>query len=115
MNDADGALYNRQEFSLPGGPSPLAVDPTQQFLYVGLRAWDASRLIDFLETQELVDASRIGVAGLSGGGTVGLFFAALEDRVRLAMIAGYFNFVNRIAQGLGVEITPGEVSGYLND
>jgi dienelactone hydrolase len=58
---------------------------------VGLRSWDASRLVDFLETQELVDASRIGVAGLSGGGTVGLFFAALEDRVRVALIAGYLN------------------------
>ena len=58
---------------------------------VGLRSWDASRLVDFLETQAPVDAGRIGVAGLSGGGTVGLFFAALEDRIRLAMIAGYFN------------------------
>jgi len=57
---------------------------------VGLRSWDASRLVDFLDTQERVDASRIGVAGLSGGGTVGLFFAALEERIRLAMIAGYY-------------------------
>ena len=58
---------------------------------VGLRSWDASRLVDFLETQAPVDASRIGVTGLSGGGTVGLFFAALEDRIRVALIAGYFN------------------------
>ncbi len=58
---------------------------------VGLRSWDASRLVDFLETQEQVDASRIGVAGLSGGGTVALFFAALEERIRLVMIGGYFN------------------------
>lgn len=57
---------------------------------VGLRCWDASRLLDFLETQELVDRSRIGVAGLSGGGTTGLFFAALEPRVQLGMIGGYY-------------------------
>jgi cephalosporin-C deacetylase-like acetyl esterase len=57
---------------------------------VGLRCWDAARLIDFAETQRPVDASRIGVAGLSGGGTVGLFVGALEERVKLAMIAGYY-------------------------
>ena len=39
---------------------------------VGLRCWDASRLLDFLETQGPVDRGRIGVAGLSGGGTTGL-------------------------------------------
>ena len=33
---------------------------------VGLRCWDASRLVDFLETQEPVDRERIGVTGLSG-------------------------------------------------
>lgn len=57
---------------------------------VGLRCWDASRLVDFLETEAIVDARRIGVAGLSGGGTVGLFFSALETRVKLAMIGGYY-------------------------
>jgi dienelactone hydrolase len=58
---------------------------------VGLRCWDASRLLDFLETQDVVDATRLGVAGLSGGGMVGLFFAALEPRIRLAMLSGYYN------------------------
>ena len=58
---------------------------------VGLRCWDASRLVDFLETEDRVDTRRIGVTGLSGGGTVGLFFSALEDRIKLAMIGGYYN------------------------
>jgi len=44
----------------------------------------------FLETQEPVDRERIGVAGLSGGGTTGLFLTALEPRIALAMIGGYF-------------------------
>lgn len=57
---------------------------------MGLRCWDAMRLIDFLETQECVDAERIGVAGLSGGGTLALMLPILEPRVRLAMIGGYF-------------------------
>jgi dienelactone hydrolase len=57
---------------------------------VGIRCHDASVLIDFLSTQSVVDASSIGAAGLSGGGMVGLFWAALEDRVKFAMIAGYY-------------------------
>ena len=57
---------------------------------VGLRCWDASRMIDFLQTQDTVDPTRIGVAGLSGGGMVGFFFAAIERRVKLAMIGGYY-------------------------
>jgi dienelactone hydrolase len=57
---------------------------------LGLRCWDASRALDYLVAQPYVDASRIGVAGLSGGGMVGLFWAALDPRVRLAMIGGYY-------------------------
>lgn len=57
---------------------------------IGLRCWDASRLVDFLEIQDCVDSSHIGVAGLSGGGMVALFWAALERRVKTAMIAGYY-------------------------
>ncbi len=57
---------------------------------IGLRCWDASRLVDFLRTLEIVDPLRIGVAGLSGGGMVALFWTALERRIRLAMVAGYY-------------------------
>ncbi len=57
---------------------------------IGMRCWDGSRIVDFLETRDEVDSSRIGAAGLSGGGTTTLFFTAIEDRVDLAMCAGYF-------------------------
>ena len=57
---------------------------------VGLRCWDASRLVDYVQTLEAVDPSRVGVAGLSGGGTIALFWAALEPRVKLAMVGGYY-------------------------
>jgi uncharacterized peroxidase-related enzyme len=35
-----------------------------------------------------------------------------EDILNLNMIVSYFNFVNRIANGLGVEFSSDEVSGY---
>lgn len=38
MNPTDGALTLRTEVALPGAPGPLAVDPTQSYLYVGLRS-----------------------------------------------------------------------------
>jgi 6-phosphogluconolactonase len=38
MDAASGALERQGVVPLAGGPSPLAVDPAQQFLYVGLRA-----------------------------------------------------------------------------
>ena len=57
----------------------------------GLRCWDAMRVIDFLETQEEVDADKIGVGGLSGGGTLSMYLPILEPRVKLAMIAGAFS------------------------
>ncbi len=57
----------------------------------GLRCWDAMRVIDFLQTRDEVDADRIGVAGLSGGGTLAMYLPILDSRVKLAMIAGAFS------------------------
>lgn len=57
---------------------------------IGMRVWDSMRLLDFLETQPEVDPARIACAGLSGGGTTSLFFAALEDRITAALVAGYY-------------------------
>jgi uncharacterized peroxidase-related enzyme len=38
-----------------------------------------------------------------------------KDILDLTLIVGYFNFVNRIAVGLGVEFSEEESRGYLND
>jgi uncharacterized peroxidase-related enzyme len=38
-----------------------------------------------------------------------------KDILDLTLIVGYFNFVNRIAVGLGVSYSADELSGYLND
>ena len=57
----------------------------------GLRCWDAMRVIDFLETRDEVDAKRIGLAGLSGGGTLSLYLPVLDKRVKLVMMAGIFS------------------------
>ncbi len=53
------------------------------------RAWDAIRGIDYLLTRPEVDASRIGINGNSGGGTMTAIVNALEDRAIAAAPSCY--------------------------
>jgi len=53
--------------------------------------WDMARALDVLEAHELVDPARLAVAGLSYGGTIALFLAAWDRRVRAAVVSGYFS------------------------
>jgi len=59
-------------------------------ILVGLRVWDAMRSIDYLMSRPEVDSSRIGCMGLSSGGTHTMFTAALDERIRVAVISGAF-------------------------
>jgi hypothetical protein len=52
--------------------------------------WDLMRLLDYAQTRPEIDPSRLGCAGLSGGGLQTLFLAALDERVRAAVVSGYF-------------------------
>jgi hypothetical protein len=53
--------------------------------------WDLTRCLDVLAEHPLVDAARIGMVGLSYGGTVTLFTAAYDHRVAAAVVSGYFS------------------------
>ncbi len=53
--------------------------------------WDMRRALDVLSTHPLVDPGRIGMCGLSYGGTITLFVAALDDRVRAAVVSCYLS------------------------
>lgn len=57
---------------------------------VGWRVWDVIRAIDWLTNLSDVDSSRIGLMGISGGGTVASYAAAIDDRVSLTMLSGSF-------------------------
>lgn len=47
--------------------------------------------VDLLQDHPLVDPGRIGVAGFSYGGTLALFLAAWDTRLRTAVVSGYFS------------------------
>jgi len=51
------------------------------------RAWDGIRGIDYLLTRPEVDPDRIGCCGQSGGGTMTQFLAALDNRIRAAVVS----------------------------
>jgi dienelactone hydrolase len=57
---------------------------------VGIRVFDVSRCYDLLSTLDIVDSENFGVIGQSGGGTTSAFTAALEPRVKAAVISGYY-------------------------
>ena len=48
--------------------------------------WDGIRAIDYLLTRKEVDAAKIGVTGLSGGGTVTSYISAFDDRVSVRFL-----------------------------
>ncbi|QDU25528.1 hypothetical protein ETAA8_05970 [Anatilimnocola aggregata] len=55
------------------------------------------RGLDILLSQAAADPTRVGVAGLSGGGWQTIFFTALDSRVTLSNpVAGYSSFFTRI-------------------
>jgi dienelactone hydrolase len=58
---------------------------------IGWRVWDVLRTLDYIATRPELDANRVGCMGISGGGTTTLFSAALEPRIRAAMVSGYLN------------------------
>ena len=57
---------------------------------INWRVYDVIRAIDYLERRNEVDRTRVGVMGISGGGTISLFSAALEKRIKATIVSGYF-------------------------
>jgi hypothetical protein len=51
----------------------------------GTEVWNAMRALDYLETRPDVDASRMGVTGLSGGGVISWCLGAADERVKVTV------------------------------
>jgi dienelactone hydrolase len=65
----------------------------------GLMFWDDQRTVDYLVSRPDVDASRIGCVGLSVGGYRSLNLAALDPRIRAAVVVGWMaSFPRQLAR-----------------
>jgi cephalosporin-C deacetylase-like acetyl esterase len=53
----------------------------------GPEVWNAIRALDYLETRPEVDPHRIALTGISGGGTMSWFTAAVDDRPQVVAAA----------------------------
>ena len=66
--------------------------PGRQMLLVGdtatrMQTWDAVRSLDVLASHPLVDAKRLASTGQSGGGTMTMMLAAVDERLRCAAVS----------------------------
>lgn len=82
-----------------------------------LNIWDMKCCVDYLETRPEVDPKRVGMMGLSQGGTMTTFTTAAEPRIKAADIIGYVNpwrkFGIERANFCGSQIVPG-IYRYLD-
>jgi fermentation-respiration switch protein FrsA (DUF1100 family) len=58
---------------------------------LGLRVWDVMRTIEYIRSRPEPMVAGLSCLGLSGGGTTTLFAAALEPRITVTIVSGYFN------------------------
>lgn len=76
-----------------------------------LNIFDMTRCIDYLETMDEVDPSRIGMMGMSQGGTMTTFTTAVEPRIKACDIISYVNpfaaFGIRDGNFCGSQVVPG--------
>lgn len=92
-----GFGHRRDEAARQRGPDASSCQPLSGSALllgetmIGWRVYDALRALDYLQTRPDVDAQRLAVMGISGGGTTSLFSAALDERIKVAVISGYFN------------------------
>jgi dienelactone hydrolase len=91
-----GFGHRRDPAARKSGPSTSSCQPAAGAALMlgetllGWRVWDSLRAIDFLATLPEVDPSRVAMMGISGGGTITLYAAALDDRVKVAILSCSF-------------------------
>ncbi len=67
----------------------------------GVEVWNAMRALDYLETRPEVDAGRFGMTGISGGGAMTWYTAAVDERVAAAApVCSAYTFGSQAAHWL---------------
>lgn len=84
------------------GYATAAVDVGQHEIYepgrtlIGERLWDLRRAVDLLASLKEVDPARIGCAGLSLGGEMAMWLAAMDTRVAACVSSGFLTVMDQM-------------------
>src|SRR5439155_6022703 len=77
---------------------------------------DAMSGVDYLVARKDVDSTRIGAFGCSGGGTMTAYFAALDDRVKVAATACYItSFEELLASPQGAQDAEQSIPHFIEE
>lgn len=78
-----------------------------------LHIWDGMRALDYLLSRKDVDAEKVGVTGMSGGGTLSSYIMALDPRIKAGCPAGYVTSLRDLCTFRGPQDHEQDVQGML--
>ncbi len=70
----------------------------QRRTLTGERLWDLIRGLDYLTSLDYVDSNHIGCAGLSLGGQMAMWLAAVDARIAATLVAGFLTKMEQVEQ-----------------
>ena len=77
------------------------------------RIWDGIRALDLLASRPDVDATRLGVTGMSGGGTLSSYLNAVDWRYKAACPMGYLTTMRALGLRCGPQDSEQIIHGQL--
>ncbi len=77
--------------------------PSRGYTPAGTEVWNAMRALDYLESRDDVDAERMGVTGLSGGGVISWCLGAADTRVKVVVPVCQSGSISQVVTDRGVE------------
>ncbi len=63
--------------------------------------WDGIRAVDYLLSRKEVDANRIGITGMSGGGTQTTFISVFDERIYASAPSNFITGMKRLFESIG--------------
>lgn len=80
-----------------------------------VRVWDNMRAIDYLAGRAEVDADRIGMTGVSGGGEMTFYTTALDERIKVAAVGCFLTSYNQFLRYGGRHCLCNYLPGIIRD